>query len=120
MIARKGEAEAWLPVLKQPMRRSGTTSAYAAWLPSLFASDDGAPSRTSAGLRRLAVPLALIWGEADTVTPIAQGQRIAGLGRARSFATLPGVGHIPHIEDPKGFLAALDSALAPDRQGERK
>lgn len=120
MIARKDRAEAWLPVLKQPMRRSGATSAYAAWLPSLFASDDGALSRTSAGLRRLAVPLALIWGEADTVTPIAQGRRIAGLGRARSFATLPGVGHIPHIEDPEGFLAALDSAIAPDRQGEKE
>ncbi|HEX8224976.1 MAG TPA: alpha/beta hydrolase [Allosphingosinicella sp.] len=120
MIARKSEAEAWLPVLKQPMRRDGTTSAYAAWLPSLFASDDGALSRTSAGLGRIAVPLALIWGEADTVTPIAQGRRIAGLGRARSFATLPGVGHIPHIEDPNGFLAALDAAIAPDRGEESR
>jgi pimeloyl-ACP methyl ester carboxylesterase len=120
MIARKDRAEAWLPVLKQPMRREGTTSAYAAWLPSLFASDEGALSRTGAGLARLAVPLALIWGEADTVTPIAQGRRIAELGRARSFATLPGVGHIPHIEDPEAFLAALDSALAPDRQGDRR
>jgi pimeloyl-ACP methyl ester carboxylesterase len=119
MIARKEQAEAWLPVLKQPMRRSGTTSAYSAWLPSLFATDDGALSRTSAGLRGLAVPVALIWGEADTVTPIGQGRRIARLGRARSFTTLPGVGHIPHIEDPKAFLAALDLAVAPDRQGEQ-
>ena len=118
MIARKDVAAAWLPILKQPMRRRDTTPAYAAWLPSLFASDDGALSRSSAGLRRLAVPLALIWGEADTVTPIAQGRRIAELGRARSFAALPGVGHIPHIEDPPGFLAALDAAVAPDRTGE--
>jgi pimeloyl-ACP methyl ester carboxylesterase len=117
MIARKDKAAAWLPVLRQPMRRRGTTPAYAAWLPSLFASDDGALSRSSAGLRRLAVPLALIWGEADTVTPLDQGRRIAALGRARSFALLPGVGHIPHIEDPPGFLAALDSAIAPDRPG---
>ena len=120
LIERKETAEAWLPVLKQPMRRRGTTSAYSAWLPSLFATDDGALSRRSEGLRRLAVPLALIWGEADTVTPIAQGRRIAALGRARSFATLRGVGHIPHIEAPKAFLAVLHSALAPDREGERK
>jgi pimeloyl-ACP methyl ester carboxylesterase len=120
MIARKEQAAAWLPVLEQPMRRRGTTSAYAAWLPSLFASDDGALSRSSADLRHVAVPVALIWGEADMVTPIAQGRRSAGLTRARSFATLPGVGHIPHIEDPKGFLAALDSALAPDRKGESR
>jgi pimeloyl-ACP methyl ester carboxylesterase len=120
LIERKESADAWLPILKQPMRRRGTTSAYARWLPSLFATDDGALSRRSEGLTRLAVPLALIWGEADTVTPIAQGRRIAALGRARSFAVLPGVGHIPHIEDPKAFLAALDAALAPDREGERE
>ncbi|HEX8622598.1 MAG TPA: alpha/beta hydrolase [Allosphingosinicella sp.] len=117
MIERKERAEAWLPILRQPMRRRGTTAAYAAWLPSLFASDDGALSRKSAGLRRIGVPVALIWGGSDSVTPIGQGRRIAGLVRARSFATLPGVGHIPHIEDPKGFLAALDAATAPDRQG---
>jgi pimeloyl-ACP methyl ester carboxylesterase len=120
LIARKDQAEPWLPVLRQPMRRRGTTAAYARWLPSLFATDDGALSRRSADLARLAVPLALIWGEADTVTPIAQGRRIAALGRARSFAILPGVGHIPHIEDPQGFLAALDSAIAADREGEDK
>lgn len=117
MIARKARAEAWLPVLKAPMRRRGTTSAYAAWLPNLIAARDGALSRRSEAIRRLAMPLALIWGEADTVTPIEQGRRIASLGRARSFAMLPGVGHIPHIEDPEGFLAALDSAIAPDREG---
>jgi pimeloyl-ACP methyl ester carboxylesterase len=120
LIARKDKAQAWLPVLKQPMRRRGTTAAYAAWLPSLFATDDGALSRRSAGLRRLAVPLALIWGEADTVTPIGQGRRIARLARPRSFAVLKGVGHIPHIEDPEAFLAALDSAMAADRGGDAR
>ncbi|HYG47567.1 MAG TPA: alpha/beta hydrolase [Allosphingosinicella sp.] len=120
MIERKARAAKWLPVLKAPMRRRGTTSAYAAWLPDLFAATDRALSRRSANLKRLAMPLALIWGEADTVTPIGQGVRIAALGRARSFATLPGVGHIPHIEDPKAFLAALDAAIAPDRGGAGK
>lgn len=117
MIERKERAAEWLTVLKAPMRRRGTTSAYAAWLPNLFATRDGALSRRSGNLERIAVPLALIWGEADTVTPIGQGRRIAELGRARSFAVLGGVGHIPHIEDPEGFLAALDSAIAPDREG---
>jgi pimeloyl-ACP methyl ester carboxylesterase len=114
MIARKERAADWLPVLKAPMRRRGTTSAYAAWLPNLFATGDGALSRRSANLERIAVPLALIWGETDSVTPIAQGRQIAKLGRARSFATLAGAGHIPHIEDPESFLAALDSAIALD------
>jgi pimeloyl-ACP methyl ester carboxylesterase len=112
MIARKEQAGAWLEVLRQPMRREGTTSAYAAWLPHLFEWRAGELSRTREGLKSIAVPVAVVWGEADTVTPIDQGRNIATLTRARSIRTLPGVGHIPHIEDPAAFLAALDASIA--------
>ncbi len=111
MLARRETAAPWIETIQQPMRRRGTTAAYAAWLPALLATDDGGLSRRSAELSRIRVPVALIWGEADTVTPIAQGETIARLTRATSFARLPGVGHIPHIEDEAGFLAALDAAL---------
>ncbi|HLL31928.1 MAG TPA: hypothetical protein VK403_13120 [Allosphingosinicella sp.] len=77
MIASKEQAAPWLPVLRAPMRRRGMTSAYAAWLPRLFAGRDGALSRRRVNIRRLAVPPALIWGEADAATPIGQGRRLA-------------------------------------------
>jgi pimeloyl-ACP methyl ester carboxylesterase len=110
LLARKDTAAPWVETIQQPMRREGTTAAYAAWLPFLLTVDDGGMSRRSANLSRIAMPVALIWGEADTVTPIAQGESLARLMRARSFARLPGAGHIPHIEDEAGFLAALDAA----------
>lgn len=118
MLARKEAADQWVPVLQAPMRRAGTTSAYAAWLPSLLVRDDGALSRRTEAIQAIAVPVALIWGAADTVTPLAQGRRLAGLTRARSLAVLHRVGHIPHIEDPHRFLAALDAAAAPHREGQ--
>ena len=111
MIARKDRADRWLPVLREPLRREGTTTAYAMWLPNLFTKNDGALSRRSAELRRIKVPVTLIWGAADTVTPLDQGKRIAGLTRARSLTVIPGVGHIPHIEDPPAFTRALDQSL---------
>jgi pimeloyl-ACP methyl ester carboxylesterase len=112
MIARKEQAHRWVPVLRTPMMREGTTSAYAAWLPNLFAKQDGSLSRRTAELRKIKVPVALIWGDADTVTPLDQGKRIAELTRARSLQVLSGVGHIPHIEEPEGFRKALEQALA--------
>jgi pimeloyl-ACP methyl ester carboxylesterase len=115
MLAKTEAAEAWVETIRQPMRRRGTTAAYAAWLPALFASDDGGLSFRSAEVRRLRAPLHLIWGEADTVTPIAQGEALARIVRPASFARLPGVGHIPHIEDEAGFLAALDAAIGEAR-----
>ena len=111
LLARKEAAAPWVETIQQPMRREGTTAAYAAWLPFLLTADDGGASRRSANLARIAMPVALIWGEADTVTPIAQGETLARLMRARSFARLPGAGHIPHIEDEAAFLAALDAAV---------
>ena len=111
-LARKDQAAAWITLLRQPMNRPGTTSAYAAWLPNLFTLKDGALSRQSANLHAIRVPVALIWGEADHVTPLEQGKRLAALTHARSLAVLPGVGHIPHIEDPQAFDAALARALS--------
>lgn len=116
LLANKDSAEPWVATLSAPMKREGTTSAYAAWLPNLFAATDGALSRSSAQLRQIKVPVAIIWGGADTVTPLAQGQRLAALTRARSLTVLPGVGHIPHIEDPSGFTAALEKSLQAVRQ----
>lgn len=110
LLARKEAAEPWIGTLRQPMRRPGSTAAYAAWLPALFATDDNARSRCAAAVSAIGVPVALIWGEADTVTPIAQGEEIARLVRAR-IHRLPGIGHIPHIEDPARFLSALDAAI---------
>jgi pimeloyl-ACP methyl ester carboxylesterase len=111
-IHRKETAAPWLDTLAAPMTREGSTSAYAAWLPNLLSTTDGAKSRTRANLRAIKVSVAIIWGEADTVTPPAQGRELASLLRARSTIWLPNVGHIPHIEDPPAFLKALDASLA--------
>lgn len=115
MLAREEAAAPWVATIRQPMRRAGTTASYAAWLPELFVEQDESLSRRSARLRAIAMPVHLIWGEADTVTPLAQGETLARLMRARSFARLPGVGHIPHIEEEAGFLAALDEAIGESR-----
>ena len=58
-------------------------------------------------------PVTLLWGEQDRVTPLAQAQTLQKqLSEARLVA-LPGVGHIPHIEDPNRFQAALAEVLQP-------
>jgi pimeloyl-ACP methyl ester carboxylesterase len=56
-------------------------------------------------------PLTLIWGEQDSVTPLAQGQALKRWMPRAELVTLPGVGHIPHIEDPAAFAQALLAAI---------
>lgn len=100
-----------IKMLLQPTRRPGTTAAIADWLPSLLVPPTGAASTTVAGWQAMALPLAFIWGDRDTTTPLAQGERLAELTGAPLFV-LDEVGHIPQIEDPARFEATLMSALA--------
>ena len=57
---------------------------------------------------------ALVWGAEDSITPPAQGVALGRLtGVTPTF--IPDVGHIPHIEDPARFHAALRAALGDPR-----
>ena len=57
--------------------------------------------------RTLDMPVALIWGDKDTVTPLHQGQELAALLPNARLTVLNYVGHIPHLEAPKEFADAL-------------
>lgn len=69
---------------------------------------------------QLRVPTLILWGELDRLIPPAHAgyfeRDIPGSRRV----TFPGLGHVPHEEDPaatvsvvRGFLASIDAAAAP-------
>ena len=62
-------------------------------------------------LAEFAIPVDLIWGESDQVVPLDYARRLqAGLAAAR-LTTIPGCGHVPHVECPERFNAALLGVL---------
>ena len=61
-------------------------------------------------LRGIDVPVALLWGRRDRMVPL----RIAELSSSRfgwPLHVVEDAGHVPHIEQPEGFLRALAAAL---------
>ena len=58
-------------------------------------------------------PVVLVWGTADTITPIAQARSLMRWMPEAKLVELPDVGHIPHIEDPAKFATALLGAVGP-------
>ena len=62
-------------------------------------------------LARLALPVALIWGDADPVAPYADALTARALAPDAHLETLPGAGHVPMLEAPEAFAAALLRAL---------
>jgi pimeloyl-ACP methyl ester carboxylesterase len=58
------------------------------------------------------MPVGLIWGDADRVVPYAGLEALTELRPDAAVETLHATGHIPQIEDPAAFVAALERILA--------
>ena len=104
--------EDWVRLYQRPLVVADTTPAVGAWLPALLAPTAVAASERPASYQGLKVPVFIIWGERDTITPLDQGQRLAKLAPHAELAVMRNVGHIPQIEDPAGFNELLLKAVA--------
>ncbi len=61
-------------------------------------------------LRRIDVPTALLWGERDRMTPLTLAKETsAKVGWP--LHVVAEAGHVPHIEQPTAFVAALEAAM---------
>jgi pimeloyl-ACP methyl ester carboxylesterase len=120
--------EETLNILKAPMRVAGTTAHIADWLLYFAGSDRAALSASRDEVSRIKVPVAMIWGDHDSVTPLAQANDLRSLVPSASLRVIRDVGHIPQIEDPDAFnavlLAAIDELVsagtAPPRAGQSR
>ncbi|MFN7596091.1 MAG: alpha/beta fold hydrolase [Cereibacter sp.] len=100
-----------IAMLQEPLQRQGYTAALNAWLPQLFETPVDALSTRPEHWQSLDLPVVLIWGREDNVTPPAQGEELSALIPDARLMLLDGVGHIPQIEAPEAFQAALIEAL---------
>jgi pimeloyl-ACP methyl ester carboxylesterase len=94
-----------------PFTRQGFSASLGDWAIAFAqTSCEGLDSLEPQKLRAWAAngpPVALIWGEQDSITPIAQATALRSWMPSATLATLPDVGHIPHIENPGAFAEVL-------------
>jgi pimeloyl-ACP methyl ester carboxylesterase len=57
------------------------------------------------------MPTLVVWGDRDRVFPESQAREAAARLQEGSLAIIPDCGHMPHVECPDRFLAALDEFL---------
>jgi pimeloyl-ACP methyl ester carboxylesterase len=100
-----------LDMLRRPFVVSGTTARFGEWLLPFATTSESSMATDRTRYAGLRMPVLVLWGERDSLTPVAQGRDIAELIPAARWIALPTAGHIPAIEDPDGFDAALITFL---------
>ena len=94
-----------------PFARKGFSASLGDWAITFAdTSCEGVDSLDPQKLRAWAASgpaVSLVWGEQDSITPIAQAKALQAWMPSASLATIPDVGHIPHIESPSEFAAVL-------------
>ena len=113
-ITEKDKASpAWIRLYQQPLSLSGSYENVAAWLPELVSDRGIARSDDATAYAGLPYPVTLIWGDSDTITPLTQAWNLQTRMRTARLIRIPRAGHIPQIEEPELFQAALSAALQP-------
>jgi pimeloyl-ACP methyl ester carboxylesterase len=94
-----------------PNRVRGTSAAVGDWAYQFATSCESARSQSAPGFAALRMPMTLLWGEQDTITPPAQARAIVAAAPGSRLVMLPAAGHIPQIEDPALFNRELGAVL---------
>lgn len=112
MIYRKEKADGHaVQVLRRPMPLARSTQDLGEWLKYFLGADSAALSANRSKYEDIKVPTSLVWGDKDSLTPLAQGLDLRELIKGSSLVVLPEVGHIPQVEDPGAFNNHLSDVL---------
>jgi len=87
--------DARVKMLQQPLRVENTTSGYGDWLQYLTLSQDYSLGSDFGNFKNLAMPVFIIWGSTDRVTPLWQGEQLKKLIPNSELVVINNVGHIP-------------------------
>jgi pimeloyl-ACP methyl ester carboxylesterase len=113
LIAKKERAlPEFVAILQRPIAQRNSTADIADWLYYFLGSDRDAVSADRNAYAQMKPPVAILWGDKDTITPVEQAFDLRTLLPPQtSLNLLPGLGHIPQIENPDAFNDALLKAL---------
>lgn len=100
-------------IYQQPFVVHGFSAGLGDWAVQFGAESGLSMSEKPEEFRKLSMPLTLLWGEEDTITPLAQAKVLQQLAYKAKLYVLPGVGHIPQIENPVLFNFELGKVLNP-------
>lgn len=88
------------------LARNYESFALFGWSPTLH------DPRLAKRLHRIKVPTQFLWGAEDRIVTPAYGRKFAASIAGAGFELIAGAGHLPHVEKPREFAAAVGRFVA--------
>lgn len=99
--------ESQVRMIQQQFAVKGTTHALGGWLERFILSQDHSLAGDRAEYSRLGMPTLVVWGEADSITPLPEAKDLMTVLPNAELVVLRNAGHIPLIEDGPALNQAL-------------
>lgn len=94
-------------VIQQPLTVKNSTEALGRLLVAFLTPSALSQSTNLDAYSSLELPVLLIWGAEDTITPVQQGENLVEVLPNSKLVIIPETGHIPYIENSREFNRVL-------------
>jgi pimeloyl-ACP methyl ester carboxylesterase len=98
-----GRAPALDDAQRAQIPKNALMTARLAWTPRFY------DPQLAKWLHRLRLPTLVVWGADDAIFPAGQAAAFAGAIAGARSAVIPDTGHLPHLESPAAFTAAVNA-----------
>jgi pimeloyl-ACP methyl ester carboxylesterase len=88
-----------IEILQQPLVLEGATNTLGDWLGYVVTTQEVSLTTNPANYKNLTMPTLIVWGDSDTVIPLAEGEYLESIIPNAELVVMKDVNHVPHVED---------------------
>lgn len=99
-------------IINKPLSVQGITKGYGYWLQNLLCENTVCDISDIGNLKNIHIPVVLIWGAQDAITPLWQGKALLQYFPDSRLAVINDAGHIPYIESADSFNNILLTSIS--------
>ncbi|HCB02188.1 MAG TPA: hypothetical protein DEP19_07380 [Anaerolineae bacterium] len=88
-----------IKILQQPLVLEGATNTLGDWLGYVVNVQEVSLTTNPTHYQNLTMPTLIIWGDSDTVIPLAEGEYLQSIIPNAELVVMKDVNHVPHVED---------------------
>lgn len=104
-------SESWVGIYNQPLRVENQSQKTGKWFYDFVFENGSGLSSDSKNYKALSVPVNIVWGKEDNLTPLNQGLYLKEIIPGSTMIQLDGVGHIPMIDNHNVFIEVLKKSI---------